>query len=103
MAHPETYDDGNTLVSFWRPKGIKHTVTANEEGSGLANITIFPNPTGSDEMLFVSQITDANNQKKSDSGIVMRYAPSSGVIIVENASYELAENDVITIIGMKYV
>ena len=52
---------------------------------------------------FVSQITDANNQKKGDSGIVMDYRPTSGIIVVESASYELVENDVITIVGMKYV
>ena len=104
MAHPKTYDDGTTYVGFHRPAMVKHTVSANEESSGLANITMFPNPTNTDrDMGFISQITDSSDVIKENSGIVMDYRPTSGVVRVECAPGYLAENDVITIIGMKYV
>ena len=103
MASPETYDDWTTELTFWRPKGIRHTVSANEQSSGLVNITVFQNPTGSDDMIFVSQLVDSNNVLKQDSGIVMDYRSSSGVIRVECAPGYLVENDVITLIGMRFV
>jgi hypothetical protein len=103
MAHPATYDDGTTELTFSRPKGIRHTVSANEESSGLVNITFFQNPTGSDEVMFIPKIADSTGVLKEGSGVVMDYRPTSGIVRVECAPGYLVENDTITIIGMRYV
>lgn len=103
MASPNNYDGGTTNVSYFKAKAIRHTVSANEESSGLAIVTFMENPMGSDDAIFVSEIKNSSNAIVSNSGVIMEYFPSSGLIYVWADSSILAENNVISVIGMKYV
>ena len=102
MAHPKSYDGGITNFGYHRPKMIQHTVNSGEESSGIALITYLENPTDTDDVGFTTQVVDSTNKVKTD-GMKVDYNTSSGVIVVENADTNLAENDIVTVIGMKFV
>lgn len=91
-----------TEKTFWRPIGIKHDVTAAEASSGVVLILVPGTAPSSatDDFLYTTEIKTSANVVKSD--FIQMYDVNSGTVYIENGTDSLAENDVISIIGMYY-
>ena len=92
-------------TTYYRTKGVIHTVNAGEAGSGLVVLGYDPvsageNPTN--ELMSIVQVTTSAGVTKS--GFSKVYDKNSGILTLANeGSFSFVTNDIVELFGCWYV
>ena len=98
-----TDPSSSELVTYHRPKGIRHIVGSLEAGSGIVNITFTNVPLAVDDslaMVYSIEIRTSANVIKTNGFTASYGTTASGVLTIANGTSTFSQNDIIDVIGM---
>ena len=91
-----SFDNGETINSFYPIQKVLYKLTTDEANSGIVNVSVFSNTTA--DVGFVATVASALGSPRTLTKVLN--VTASGVVSIEGSSF--AAGDLVTLLGFKY-